>query len=102
MTKFDIIRNLINSKKKNDVITRHEMLSATETTGYTCSYGTTADNIRRVLTLNQVLSEPIQPGHYHVLLHIKSHIKYGDLRKMAYRQSWKTWFMKPEFFIDIE
>ncbi len=103
MTKFDIIRDIINSKKKNDILTRQEMLLATETrSNISGTYGTTVDNIRRVLTLNQVLSEPIKPGYYHVLAHIRYRVKYNDLREIAYRQSWKAWFMKPEFFIDIE
>lgn len=102
MTKFDIIRDIINSKKKNDILTRQEMLLATGTIGDTGSYATTVDNIRRVLTLNQVLSKPIKPGHYHVLAHIRYRVKYNDLREIVYKHPWKSWFMKPEFFIDIE
>ena len=89
------LRNYINSVGVGNIFTRKEMIQALIPSPESArGYQLTIDLYRRTLTIVEFL-EIVARGQYKVLKHIPD-IAISRLTKMAYNDSWKVWFIKPE------
>jgi hypothetical protein len=94
-TAWKRLRNYINSIGVGNIFTRKEMIQALIPSPESArGYQLTIDLYRRTITILEFL-EIVTRGQYKVLQHIPD-VAISRLTKMAYNDSWKVWFLKPE------
>lgn len=89
MSKWETLKNYINSKEVGTIITRKEILKF-NVYKRTSSYGTTIDNYRRCLKILGIL-ENEDRGKYKICCHIRKNLTSSELKKIAYG-GFRQWF----------
>ncbi len=93
-TAWKRLREYINSMEVGEVFTRQQMLEKLVHPDMRKGYQLSVDLYRRTITIVGFL-EIVARGQYKILQHIPD-ISISRLTKMAYNDSWKIWFLKPE------
>ena len=99
-SKWDMLRDFINSQYKYTLVTRREIHKATNTGPGTGQYGTVVDHYRRILAICGVLGKTKWLGTYIIKKHINPDVSISFLKEIAYndKSKWKQWFMEGELF----